>query len=171
VSIQYKTYLRAPIEVRVNPYSLVAKAGLWYLVAGIAGAVRVYQVSWLLGVEVLDEPFERDSEFQLASFWLAWCASYEQQQRGYVARLRIAPELRPWLPLYFGMQASSLAQEGPADADGWLPLELAFESLDAARDRILRLGGAAEVLEPEALRMSIADYAGQILKRYSRASA
>jgi len=37
-----------------------------------------------------------------------------------------------------------------------------FESLENARARILGFGGAIEVLEPLALRRSLADYARQI---------
>ena len=45
---------------------------------------------------------------------------------------------------------------------------LAFESFEAARDRILGFGAAAEVLEPEALRRSIMDYAAQIVQLYAK---
>jgi hypothetical protein len=41
-----------------------------------------------------------------------------------------------------------------------------FESLEDARARCLSLGYAVEVLEPEALRRSLIDYAEQIRKVY-----
>ena len=46
-------------------------------------------------------------------------------------------------------------------------MELAFESLEAARDRLLSLGSGVEVLAPPALRASLADYARQIVAIYS----
>ena len=45
-------------------------------------------------------------------------------------------------------------------------LTLPFESLENARDRILALGRSVEVLEPEALRASVIDFAEQIVKFY-----
>jgi predicted DNA-binding transcriptional regulator YafY len=42
-----------------------------------------------------------------------------------------------------------------------------FESLEDARARCLSLGYAVEVLEPEALRKSISDYAEQIRRIYA----
>ncbi|MBN1584095.1 MAG: WYL domain-containing protein [Anaerolineae bacterium] len=48
-----------------------------------------------------------------------------------------------------------------------MTLELPFESLEAARAQLLSFGGAVEVVEPEPLRLSIIDYANQILERYT----
>jgi predicted DNA-binding transcriptional regulator YafY len=48
-------------------------------------------------------------------------------------------------------------------------MELRFESLWAARDRILGFGRAMQVLEPGALRLSIVDYAAQIIDLHEKA--
>jgi predicted DNA-binding transcriptional regulator YafY len=45
-------------------------------------------------------------------------------------------------------------------------MTLHFESFEAARTQLLSFGGAVEVLEPLALRTSLADYAHQIQKIY-----
>ena len=45
-----------------------------------------------------------------------------------------------------------------------MQIVVAFESLEDAHSRCLSLGYAVEVLEPEALRRSIVDYAEQIRK-------
>ena len=55
---------------------------------------------------------------------------------------------------------------GPPGADGWLTLTLEFSSFAEARRDLLGLGGAVEVLEPRALRESVADFAAQTLTRY-----
>ncbi|MBE0699585.1 MAG: WYL domain-containing protein [Anaerolineaceae bacterium] len=167
--LTYQTYLNLPIILYVEPYGLVAKAGMWYLVAIINRSPRVYQVSGLIDVVVLEEHFERRVDFRLADFWRQWCSEYEQQQRGYLVRLRLSPGLIKLLPLYFGRRVSGLIKDAqPPDVEGWVTLTLAFESLDAARDRVLGLGSAAEVIEPEALRMSLMDYAAQICNVYAR---
>jgi predicted DNA-binding transcriptional regulator YafY len=166
--LQYQTYLNLPVTLTVEPYGLVAKAGMWYLVAMVNGAPRVYQVSWLIDVTVLEERFERQVDFHLADFWRQWCSDYEQQQQGYPVRLRLSPGVIKLMPLYFGKRVTGLVKDAdPPDEAGWVTLTLAFESLDSARDRILDLGSAAEVLEPEALRMSVIDYAAQISSVYA----
>ncbi len=68
------------------------------------------------------------------------------------------------LHYFFGDRINSkITQAEPPDAQGCIILELSFESLDTARSRLLGFGKAIEVLEPLALRMSIADYARKIV--------
>ena len=59
-----------------------------------------------------------------------------------------------------------VAQAGPPDAEGWIRLELAFESLEAARERIVSFGRGLEVLEPQVLRISVLDLAHQVVELY-----
>ena len=167
--LHYQTAMLAAIDVEVEPYGLVSKAGIWYLVAGVEGAPRVYRVSWLMNVVSLAEHFERPAGFDLPAFWQGWCAEYEQRQQVFQARLRISPGMLPYLPLFFGRRVlDEGAYAGAPDAQGWVTLVLPFENLEAARERVLSLGSAVEVLEPEALRCSVIDVAQQIVSFYAK---
>lgn len=155
------------IEQCVDPYGLVAKAGIWYLAYARAGRVRAHRVAALLDVRMSEETFERPSDFDLAAFWQTWCAEREQRYTAYPVTVRVAPNFAPVLPMYFDSIRDKIEQAAP-DADGWLTLELAFESLQAARDRLLSFGRGVEVIRPLALRKSIHDYAEQIVALYAR---
>ena len=63
---------------------------------------------------------------------------------------------------------TKIAAESGDQVNGetWLTATIPFESLHEARARLLALGGSVEVLAPLALRSSMQDYAGQIMKRY-----
>ena len=50
--------------------------------------------------------------------------------------------------------------------NSWITIDILFDSLEGARKRLLAFGGAVEVLEPQALRLTMQDYAEQILSRY-----
>jgi predicted DNA-binding transcriptional regulator YafY len=155
------------IEQVVDPYGLVAKASVWYVVCDIEGHVRARRVSRLLDAQMLDEHFVRPDDFDLALSWQAWCAEFETSRPTYPVKVRVAPHFVGELPWFFGEQiCERIAQAGPPDAEGWIRVQLPFESLWAARNRLLDFGGAVEVLEPEPLRLNIIDYAQQILKRY-----
>lgn len=172
VRLQYRTWFGTVLTVAVEPYGLVAKAGAWYLVAGVAGKPQVYRVPWLTHVEPLDQGFTRPTGFDLASFWQQWCVEYEQQQRAFLVTLRISPDAAQVLPIYFGQWAvDELRNQGGLDAQGWATVTLPFESFEAARERILGLGNAVEVLEPFALRCSVIDYAEQITRFYQARAA
>jgi predicted DNA-binding transcriptional regulator YafY len=84
----------------------------------------------------------------------------------YLAKVRVSPALLPYLASEYGGQSGLLMQASSPDAEGWITLDLPFESLAVARTRLLGLGRAVEVLEPEALRLSVLDFAGQIIQRY-----
>jgi predicted DNA-binding transcriptional regulator YafY len=169
IYMQWRAQFGPPqaVEQVVDPYGLVAKASVWYVVCAWEGRIRAHRVSRLLNVRLLEERFQRPADFDLAAFWRAWCAEFEVSRPTYPVRARVAPHLISELPAIFGEgMRESITQAGPPDAEGWTTLELPFESLWAARDRLLDFGGAVEVLEPEPLRLSMVDYAQQILNRY-----
>jgi predicted DNA-binding transcriptional regulator YafY len=163
--LQYGTQVE--VERLVAPYGLVAKAGAWYLVYAREDHVRVHRVSRVSDARITDERFERPSSFDLGAFWKAWCAETEEGRPYYSVTVRVAPALVPFLPQYFGERIRDrTAQAGPPDDQGWITLTLPFETLQAARERILGLGSAVEVLEPQALRRSVVDFAAQIVAFY-----
>jgi predicted DNA-binding transcriptional regulator YafY len=154
-------------ERLVDPYGLVAKAGRWYLVCAGKERLRVYRVSRILDARVADEQFERPPDFDLAAFWKSWCAGREENRPSYPVTARVSPGLATFLPLHFGDRIrEEIAQANPPDDDGWITLTLPFERIETARERILGFGRAVEVLDPEPLRLSVIDFAEQIVDFY-----
>jgi predicted DNA-binding transcriptional regulator YafY len=166
--LTYRADFGTQVEQIVAPYGLVAKASVWYLVhTHPSGDVRALQVSRVIEAIILEETFARPPGFDLAGFWKDWCAEFEDSRIRYMVTVRVAPQLAQLLPYYFGDTIHALlAQVPPPDADGWITLTLPFESETAARARILGFGRATEVLEPEALRKSVIDFAEQISAFY-----
>lgn len=164
----YRTPVAVEIERLVAPYGLVAKAGVWYLVCARNDAMHVHRVADLVDARASAEPFERPAGFDLGAFWRTWCEEHEANLPRFTAIVRVAPGFLPELPRYFGSPIrTKIAQAGPPDAEGWLRLELSFESLEAARERILGFGRGVQVLEPRALQRSVLDYAEQIVALYA----
>jgi predicted DNA-binding transcriptional regulator YafY len=167
--IAYRPPFAIEIKRLVAPYGLVAKAGVWYLVCARNDAIHVHRVSDLLDAHLSDESFERPASFDLAAFWEEWCTEYEMFLSDFTATVRVAPGFISELPRYFGNNIHTrIAQAGPPDAEGWISLELSFESFEAARERILGFGRGVEVLEPRALHRSVLDYAEQIVALYTQ---
>jgi len=154
------------VQRTISPYGLVAKAGEWYLVCGRREGVRVYRVADLVDVCVSDEVFARPQDFDLVKYWEGWCAEHEAGFSRYTAVLRISPNLIPHLHHTFGQQIVPKIGAATPDAAGWITLELTFSSFFAARERILGLGNGVKVAEPAALRLSVLDFATQIVALY-----
>ena len=162
------TGLSAPALHRlVEPVGLVAKAGAWYLVYRQDGRTRVRRVADLLDARLDDTSFEHPADFDLAALWTAWCRSQAADRRRYWVTLRVAPASVEVLRARLGRVADRAADDADVDAAGRRTVELAFASLEEARERLLGFGCGVEVLSPRALRESIADYARQIAALYA----
>jgi predicted DNA-binding transcriptional regulator YafY len=166
--LTYRADFGTLVQQTLAPYGLVAKASVWYLVyAHPSGDVRALRVSRVAEAVILAESFQRPASFHLAEFWKAWCAEFEDNRLLYRVTARVSPELARQLPHYFGDEIHArIAQAQPPDGEGWITLSLPFESFSAARARILGFGRAIEVLQPEALRKSVIDFAAQIVDFY-----
>lgn len=156
------------ITASLCPYGLVAKSGRWYLVARLDNDnFVVVRVSWIVDSNLLEEKFERPDDFNLGAFWKTWRSDHEARRPHYPVRVRVPLNMLDYLPTLFGEQIQREIEAAyPPDSQGWHTLTLPFETFEDARQRLLSLGGAVEVIEPIALRMSMIDYANQILGVY-----
>jgi predicted DNA-binding transcriptional regulator YafY len=152
------------IQHQVEPYGLVAKTNTWYLVYH-RDRFRVHRIADLLAAQAEEETFSRQPGFDLSGFWKDWCARREASRSFYPVKVRAAPHFMPEIARHFGDEISE--QEAEATTNEAVILTLHFTSLEAARTRLLAFGRAVEVLEPRALRASIADYARQIADLYN----
>ncbi len=167
VILKYRPPFGVEVELAAEPYGLVAKAGEWYLIFASRGRIRARRVAQFTEVRLMGEHFERPEGFDLADFWQMWCARRVQNRFNFRTRVRVAPELIPHLPWYFGSSIRrQVARAGPPDAEGWIEIDLTFDFPETARSRLLPLGGAIEVLEPEALRRSLHDFAERVVRLY-----
>ncbi len=156
-----------PLEAIVAPYGLVAKAGVWYLICERAAHMDVIRISWVQDARILEEEFARSEEFDLTTFWKNWRAVYESRRPTFTVKARVAPIVFKNLQFPVGENVQGeIDQSQPADEQSWKVMTLTFGTFENARARLLALGGAVEVLEPLALRMSLADFAYQIAERY-----
>ncbi len=162
-----------PLAVRVAqtvaPYGLVAKAGIWHLVYAIKGSIRVQRVAGLLDARLADATFERPADFDLAAFWRGVVRGAGGEPGALPCHRAGCAELRAGAaePLRRPRAGADRPRRSP-DEEGWLKLQLPFESLEVARARLLGFGRGVEVLAPYALRRSIQDYAEQIVALYTR---
>ncbi|HEX2907008.1 MAG TPA: WYL domain-containing protein [Phototrophicaceae bacterium] len=169
VRVRYVAVNGALIERVIEPYGLVAKAGLWYLVCGGAGCVRYYAVTEIGLTEITGDTFQRPTEFDLEMYWKAVCTRIERDSLDYQVIARVAPAMCPWLSRFLQLNFQPvLIKPGTTDAEGWTQFELYFDSIYTARTLLLGLGGAVEVIEPEALRLSMQNFAEQISQLYQQ---
>ena len=167
------TYQRGDYELVervVDPYGLVAKASVWYLVAcseEAAGEMRVFRVSRVQAVKLMEDYFDRPEEFDLPAFWSRWSAEFEASRHSYPVKLRVLADYVPILTQVMGDWVQALAKEaGPPGAGGWITLPMVFETLPEARSKLLGFGTSVKVLAPQEWRESMGDFASRIAEFY-----
>jgi len=154
-------------ERRIAPYGLVAKAGSWFVVwAGDDERIRVDRVDRVLSASLLEQGFERPSDFELGAFWNGWRDRQASCQPAFKVRLRVRLDALEYVKDALGSRRGVVFGV-PEMSEEWAELEFAFSYFGEARREILALGGAVEVLAPEPLRLSIIDFSEQIRARYA----
>jgi predicted DNA-binding transcriptional regulator YafY len=153
----------------VGPLGLVNKAGTWYLVATRGGGrVSVFRAGRIAAATILDEPFDRPADFDLAGFWDRWSAEFTTSRPRLPVRLRASPQALAAFGEIFGDDARPvLDAAGPPDELGWQTVTLSFEHELAAAHRLAGFGGQVEVLSPPSVRALLVAAAQGILDRYA----
>ena len=151
IAIHYRKHGGDVVQRTVEPYGLVAKAGVWYLIAAHDGQFRSYRVSRIDAAAILDEPFLRDPGFDLAEHWRTQVEAFLAGRPLYAFTLRVAAEKLSFVQWYTPGAYSVLE---PVQA-GWFTARFEVESLDVALMLLAGLGTAARVVEPEALREAL----------------
>src|SRR5215208_7080575 len=152
-------------ERAVDPLGLVAKGGVWYLVARASeGEVRSYRVSRVASARVSEEPCERPEDFDLAAFWAGSVARFKSHAPSFRATLRAHKSVLHLMP-YAG-RFSRVESLGEADAEGWATVRMRFQFEEDAAGLALGFGTKVEVLEPEDLRDKILRMAEEVVRFY-----
>ena len=154
--------------VTVDPYGLLVKTGRWYLIASSGGTERVYRLSRVDDAVLLDEPADRPPGTDLEALWRALRGQFEDRGAGVAVKLKVRASEAARLVRLSARQLAEPAPEplpGP-DHAGFVPLDLRYVAVGAARATLAGFGGDVVVLEPPELREALVDLAHDILARY-----
>lgn len=156
------------VEREADALALTLKAGLWYLVAGVGGDLRVYRVSRMSAVLVSEVEFARDPAFDLGAFWAKWAADFEQSLAAIPVLVRVSPAAEAWIGKIGDPLTRAPAEPAPTrDGDGWTRRVLVFEKLEYARTALLGFGADVEVIEPAELREQMRESAHRLARLYA----
>ncbi|HET9051678.1 MAG TPA: WYL domain-containing protein [Candidatus Dormibacteraeota bacterium] len=149
----------------VDPLGVVLKGGTWYLVAAVGEDLRVYRVSRVRGVDLLDETLERPPGFDLGAFWDSWATTYEAGVDWVTVRVRVAASFVWELPWAVGEHVRSALASARRARDGSVTLDLRYYSFDDARRSVLGMGTSVDVVRPARLRREVAAEARAVAER------
>lgn len=160
IQVIYERYNGTVVERVLEPYSLVAKSSLWYLVARRDSQLRTYRVSRLLNMTLLDNHFQRDPEFDLRAYWEAHMQSFVENMAEYEFTLKVHPD-RINFAMWLAPGRSQIVET--AGDNGWVTVRFHFESIDLAKMLVFGLGRQALVVEPPELHAAVLENARELL--------
>ncbi|GAA3993938.1 YafY family transcriptional regulator [Streptomyces sp. NBC_01352] len=153
-------------EVRtytVDPYGLVAKAGVWYLVADRRGRPRLFRADRVRSATVLADPVRRRPGVELADVWEVLRRQVEERPGGLDVTVRVR---RDRLDLFLRISASSLVELPDDDGESaWVTARLSYGVLGEAR-QLLQFSDRVEVLSPPEVREELARAAAAVTDLY-----
>ncbi|MEU6587915.1 YafY family protein [Streptomyces sp. NPDC046881] len=143
---------REPRTYTVDPYGLVAKAGVWYLVADRRGRPQLFRADRVRSARLLDEPVRRRPGVELADAWEALRRQVEEREDAVEVTVRVR---RDRLDLFRRMAAAQLTAVSDDDGTGeWATARLAYPVLRAVR-QLLGFSDQVEVLDPPEARAEL----------------
>ncbi|MFG1927618.1 helix-turn-helix transcriptional regulator [Cryptosporangium sp. NPDC048952] len=148
-------------ERLVDPWGLVDKDEVWYLVAGTANGQRTFRVDRMLEAEQTDEPSTRPDDFTLAEAWKQVVGEVEERRSRTWATLTIETRFVPILRNHFGRHCHV-----EHDENGRSRVRVGAPTpLDIARN-LAGWGSQVEVLDPEPVRTRLARIGSELATVY-----
>jgi len=149
----------------VDPWGLVDKDDVWYLVAGTDQGQRTFRVDRIAEASVTDEPADRPPDFELSRAWERVVEEVEQRRSPVTATVLVAARLLPVLQVQFGRHCELVAEL----EDGRAKVRVAAPMALTIAETLAGWGAAVEVLEPESVRAELARLGAELVARYGRA--
>lgn len=178
IALRYASW-KDTVQRTVSPLGLVLKAGVWYLVALPADAVkrppanaaektaarpadtggpRTYRVASIVEATALPVPARRPARFDLPGYWAQSLRRFEAGLYTGEATVLATPEgLRGLRALSSAVARAVAAAAPPRRKDGRVAVRMPIESVEHACGQLMRLSPQVEVLRPAALRRALVE--------------
>lgn len=163
VRLTYTSGARERSERLIDPWGLVDKDDIWYLIAGTERGQRTFRVDRIVEAEPTDLPAERPDDFALATAWEEVVGEVEQRRSRTWATVLIETRFVPVLRNQFGRHCHT---DGELDG-GHTRVRLAAPTpLDIARN-LAGWGTMVEVLDPPSVQAQLARIGTELAGRYA----
>jgi predicted DNA-binding transcriptional regulator YafY len=163
VRLTYTDARRERSERLLDPWGLVDKDDVWYLVAGTPRGRRTFRVDRIVAAEATDEPAERPDDFALDAAWEDVVGEVERRRSRTWATVLLEARFVPVLRGHFGRHCHT---DEVLD-DGRARVRIAAPTpLDIARN-LAGWGAMVEVLEPASVQAQLARIGAELAARYA----
>ncbi|WP_028920905.1 helix-turn-helix transcriptional regulator [Pseudonocardia acaciae] len=162
VSLDYRGRAGRATRRTVDPWGLVDKDDVWYLVAGTERGQRTFRVDRMAEVTVTDHAAHRPADFDLTREWERVVQEVEARRSPLSATVLIPARLLPVLRGHFGRHCEPL---GTRD-DGRVRVRVAAPMAVSIAEQLAGWGATVEVLEPDSVKAELARIGTELVRLY-----
>lgn len=162
VKIIYEKEGGKPEPRIIEPYGLVAKDTIWYVVARRGKEMRVYRISRIKEASITTERFERPKKFDLSKYWEEWIKEFKSRVPKYLIKVKVTDATAEHIKSIPYMKCLS---QKPMEK-GFTEMVIDMETKEWALGSMLQYCDSVFVLEPLELQEAIRHKAKEILKIY-----
>jgi predicted DNA-binding transcriptional regulator YafY len=161
VSIAYTDRRGAVTRRTLEPFGLVAKAGIWYLIARDRETIKTFRVQRIPRVRMLERRFVRPSSFDAGEYWKGVASHVASEDAPYVATFRMTRRGLANAAIYCTVQSRTRVR----GSSEWLVC-IAFPSIEAAVHEAIGWNDEGVAIDPPLLCRRLAERARVLLERY-----
>ena len=155
-------YASSPSARVVDPWALVDKDDVWYLIAGTPAGRRTFRLDRIVAVSVLSSVFARPPSLDVARVWDEVVGEMESRRSRVSAVVVVPPVLVPVLQAEFGRHCSVL---GSSD-DGRTRVSVAAHMPRAVAEQLAGHGSSVVVESPASVVAELARIGSELMGMY-----
>lgn len=150
-------------ERLLDPWGLVDKDDIWYLIAGTDRGQRTFRVDRIVDASLTDQPFERPADFDLGAAWEQVVDEMEQRRSGGTATVLVDPKNLSVLVGQFGRQCEVVdpSPDGRAQIRVTAPMPIMIAQVLAG------WGNGIEVVDSPPVQAELARIGAELTTRYA----
>lgn len=162
VRLQYANHQGEASERLIHPLGLVAKGGIWYLVADTAAGRRTFRVDRIRLATRTDLPSERPDGFDLAEAWRQIAATIEERRTRVRATVAVNAAVLDGLRAQLG---ADLTAGNPLSED-WFEANVAGSSYQSIAQQLAGWGNVIHVVSPVEVQRHLAQIGAELVETY-----
>jgi predicted DNA-binding transcriptional regulator YafY len=163
VHLTYRGWDREPEERLVDPWGLIEKNSVWYLLGGIRGELRTFRLDRIVELVEVDVAAIRPDHFDLEAAWASVVVATESQRKRSSATIRAEARLVPYLRELFGERSVESSVLG----DGQVEVRVSAPTDTLIARRLSGWADQFEVVGPDSLRVELLRIGAALSERYS----
>jgi predicted DNA-binding transcriptional regulator YafY len=152
-----------PAERTVDPWGLIDKDEIWYLIAGTPRGQRTFRVDRIADAVVTEETFDRPADFDLSGAWEQVVTEMEQRRSLVSATVLVAARFAYVLQDQYGRHCEVLDTLD----DGRVRVRLAAPTPLMIAQPLAGWGAMIEVEDSPAVRAELARLGAELVARYA----